>query len=159
MMKKFKRKDVKRAINHICKYIHMIPVGGWRRGKQEMKDIDFLTSKSLSYVVKKLSKINIVRLPSNIDKERRKFDFKYKINNRWIKVDVFRYKKGELPFAMLQYTGSKEFNIAMRVHAKKRNLKLNQYGLFRGDKKVLGIKTERDIFKKLKFTWHAPIDR
>ena len=58
--------------------------------------------------------------------------------------------------AALQYfTGSKEHNIHLRKIAISRGLKLNEYGLFKGDKRVAG-KTEQEIYKYLKMACPAP---
>ncbi|MBL4694463.1 DNA polymerase/3'-5' exonuclease PolX [Candidatus Gracilibacteria bacterium] len=53
------------------------------------------------------------------------------------------------------FTGSKEHNIRMRDLAKKKGLKLNEYGLMDGDKAVAG-KTEEGIFKKLGLPFIPP---
>lgn len=51
----------------------------------------------------------------------------------------------EFPFAFHHFTGSKEHNAAMRSRAKKIGLKLNEYGLFRGDK-LIPCPSEEKIF-------------
>lgn len=49
--------------------------------------------------------------------------------------------------AALQYfTGSKEHNIELRTIAVKKKLKINEYGVFRGDKRIAG-KTEAEVYK------------
>ena len=49
--------------------------------------------------------------------------------------------------AALQYfTGSKEHNIELRTLAIKKKLKINEYGVFRGDKRIAS-KTEADVYK------------
>ncbi len=51
--------------------------------------------------------------------------------------------------AALQYfTGSKEHNVALRGRARKRGLKVNEYGVFRGDEQVAG-RTEDDVYAAL----------
>lgn len=51
--------------------------------------------------------------------------------------------------AALQYfTGDKRHNIALRIIAEKKGLKLNEYGLWRGKKLIAG-KTEEEIYKAL----------
>ncbi|MDD5669780.1 MAG: PHP domain-containing protein, partial [Candidatus Omnitrophica bacterium] len=51
--------------------------------------------------------------------------------------------------------GSKNFNIKIRQRAVKQGLKINEYGVFRGDKLVAG-RTEKDIFKLLKLEYIEP---
>ncbi|HUR24732.1 MAG TPA: helix-hairpin-helix domain-containing protein [Candidatus Thermoplasmatota archaeon] len=50
--------------------------------------------------------------------------------------------------AMVYFTGSKEHNVALRALAMKRKWKLNEYGLFAGEKRVAGA-TEEDVYKAL----------
>ena len=47
--------------------------------------------------------------------------------------------------AMQYFTGSKEHNIVIRRRAQERGLKLNEYGLYRGDEYVAG-RTEEDVY-------------
>jgi DNA polymerase (family X) len=47
--------------------------------------------------------------------------------------------------AMQYFTGSKEHNIVIRRRAQERGLKLNEYGVFRGDEYVAG-RTEEDVY-------------
>lgn len=48
--------------------------------------------------------------------------------------------------ALHYFTGSKEHNIKIRDIAKKKGLKINEYGIFKG-KKIVGGKDENDVFK------------
>jgi len=57
--------------------------------------------------------------------------------------------------ALQYFTGSKEHNIAVRRMAISQNLKLNEYGLFRGSKMVAG-KTEEGIYEALGLKAMAP---
>ncbi|MBX3440857.1 MAG: DNA polymerase/3'-5' exonuclease PolX [Planctomyces sp.] len=58
--------------------------------------------------------------------------------------------------AALQYfTGSKEHNVELRRRAQERGLKLNEYGLFRGDERVAG-RTEEEIYAALDLPWIPP---
>lgn len=50
--------------------------------------------------------------------------------------------------ALQYFTGSTEHNIAMRRIAIEKGLKLNEYGVFRGDKMIAG-KTEEEVYKAL----------
>lgn len=58
--------------------------------------------------------------------------------------------------AALQYfTGSKTHNIGTRKLALEKGLKLNEYGMYKGDKKVAGA-TEEEIYKILDLEWVTP---
>lgn len=58
--------------------------------------------------------------------------------------------------AALQYfTGSKGHNIHLRGIAKARGIKINEYGVFKGKKKI-GGKEEKDVYRSLKMDWIDP---
>ena len=61
----------------------------------------------------------------------------------------------EYPFALNYFTGSVEHNTEMRAVAKKKNWKLNEYGLFNGEKKI-SCKNEEAIYKALGFHYVPP---
>ena len=83
------------------------------------------------------------------------------IDNKWIKLDIFKSSTKDYPFMLLYGTGSRDFNIAMRYSAKKKNWMLNQYELINLDtnRAFPGLKTEQDIFKKIGFEWKEPKNR
>jgi DNA polymerase (family 10) len=58
--------------------------------------------------------------------------------------------------AALQYfTGSKDHNIALRRIAQDRRLKLSEYGLFRGERRIAG-RTEEEVYEALGLAWIPP---
>lgn len=57
--------------------------------------------------------------------------------------------------ALLYFTGSKEVNVEMRKISIKKGLKLNEYGLFKGDELVAG-ETEEEIFSRLGIHYMEP---
>ena len=79
-----------------------------------------------------------------------------------IQADLRVVSDAEYPFALLYFTGSKEHNIVMRQRAIDRDLRLNEYGLFRSgaetrDPKLLvNCRTEEEIFEKLGLHYIPP---
>ena len=57
--------------------------------------------------------------------------------------------------ALNYFTGSKDHNVALRRIAQEKGLKLNEYGLFRGGKRIAG-KTEEEIYKALGLSFIPP---
>ena len=57
--------------------------------------------------------------------------------------------------ALQYFTGSKEHSIELRKIAIKKGYKLNEYGLFKGNK-VVASKTEKEIYNKLGFPYIEP---
>jgi DNA polymerase (family 10) len=55
----------------------------------------------------------------------------------------------------MYFTGSKDHNIAIRKIAVKKNLKLNEYGLFKGKKRIAG-KTENQVYERLGLSYLEP---
>jgi len=65
-----------------------------------------------------------------------------------VQVDLRLIKLKSYGAALQYFTGSKAHNIAVRKLAIKKGYKLNEYGLFKGDKLVAG-KTEKQVYDKL----------
>ena len=58
--------------------------------------------------------------------------------------------------AALQYfTGSQAHSVALRSMALRKGMKLNEYGVFRDDKKIAGL-TEEDVYEALGLPWIPP---
>ena len=72
-----------------------------------------------------------------------------------IQVDLRTVTDREFPFALHHFTGSKEHNIAMRGRAIEMGMKMNEYGLFKGEK-LVPCKDEEEIFNTLKLDYIPP---
>jgi DNA polymerase (family 10) len=57
--------------------------------------------------------------------------------------------------ALHYFTGSKAHNITVRKLAQKKGMKINEYGVFKNDKRIAG-KTEEGVFKKLGLPYIEP---
>jgi len=55
----------------------------------------------------------------------------------------------------LYFTGSKSHNIKLRKRAVQRDWKLNEYGLFKGKRRLAG-KTEESVYQRLNLKWIPP---
>jgi DNA polymerase (family 10) len=72
-----------------------------------------------------------------------------------IQVDCRVVEKRSFGAALVYFTGSKDFNIAIRQLAVKNGLKINEYGVFRKDKFIAG-ETEQAVFKTLGMAYVEP---
>jgi DNA polymerase (family 10) len=72
-----------------------------------------------------------------------------------LQVDVRVVLPESLGAALHYFTGSKAHNIAIRKLAQARGLKLNEYGVFRGAKRVAG-ETETSVFAAVGLPWIPP---
>lgn len=70
-------------------------------------------------------------------------------------VDIRVVPEKSYGSALQYFTGSKEHNIATRMVAINKGLKLNEYGVFRGSKMIAG-KTEEEVYKAIGLVWMAP---
>ncbi len=75
-----------------------------------------------------------------------------------VQVDVRVVPKESFGAASQYFTGSKEHNVRLREIAIKAGLKLNEYGLFKGEKMVAGD-VEEEIYQKLKLAYIEPLLR
>lgn len=72
-----------------------------------------------------------------------------------LQVDLRIVPEASYGAALMYFTGSKAHNIALRAIANDHGWKLNEYGLFSGERRIAGA-TEEEIYKKLKLAYIAP---
>lgn len=72
-----------------------------------------------------------------------------------LQVDLRAVPPASYGAALLYFTGSKAHNIALRQRARDAGLKLNEYGLFRGDRCIAG-ETEASIYRALGMPFIEP---
>jgi DNA polymerase (family 10) len=72
-----------------------------------------------------------------------------------IQVDLRVVPEASYGAALVYFTGSKAHNIAVRKIAQKRKLKINEYGVFKGKKRITG-RTEKDVYKQVGLPWIEP---
>ena len=72
-----------------------------------------------------------------------------------IHADLRIVSPREYPFALHHFTGSREHNVAMRGRAKQMGIKMNEYGLFRGET-LLPCRSEEEVFAALELAWVPP---
>jgi DNA polymerase (family 10) len=72
-----------------------------------------------------------------------------------VQVDCRVVEERSFGAALLYFTGSKNFNIKLRQIVIRKGLKLNEYGLFRNDKYLVG-RTEEEMFKALGLSYIEP---
>lgn len=72
-----------------------------------------------------------------------------------IELDLRVVPEESFGAAMQYFTGSKEHNVVLRQRAKDMGLKINEYGVFRGDETVAG-RTEEDVYAAVGLPWIPP---
>lgn len=136
--------DIVNEVNKIPGAEKAIFAGSLRRMRETIGDIDILTqSDDGKRVIESFTKMPFVRnvLVSGDTKGS-------VILRNGTQVDL-RVVGPESYGAALQYfTGSQAHNVKVRTIAVKKGLKINEYGLFHGSKKIAG-ETEGDVYEKL----------
>jgi DNA polymerase (family 10) len=118
--------------------------GSCRRRKETCGDLDILAISDDSAAA-------MDRLAANplVDKVLARGDTKQSVQLRnGMQLDLRVVPAASYGAAMQYFTGSKEHNIVIRRRAIERGLKVNEYGVFRGDEYVAG-KTEEDVYAAL----------
>lgn len=72
-----------------------------------------------------------------------------------LQVDLRVVPEKSFGTALLYFTGSQHHHVTLRDVSLKRDLKFNEYRLFRGDKQIAG-KTEEEIYQELGFSYIEP---
>ena len=72
-----------------------------------------------------------------------------------VNADLRIVAPDQFPYALHHFTGSREHNTALRGRAKEQGLRMNEYGLFRGDENIV-CRSEADIFAALGLAYIAP---
>ncbi len=127
--------------------------GSIRRRKEVIRDIDLVASVKPGHENAVMD--FFADLPS-VQSITAKGDTKSSVVlNIGINADLRIVSDKEFPFALHYLTGSKEHNTAMRGRAKKMGIKMNEYGLFKGEK-LIPCKDEAGIFKVLGLSYIPP---
>ncbi|SFR45197.1 DNA polymerase (family 10) [Marinobacter daqiaonensis] len=72
-----------------------------------------------------------------------------------LQVDLRVVKTASFGAALHYFTGSKAHNVAIRKMAVERKLKVNEYGVYRGRKRIAG-ETEEEVFEQVGLPWIPP---
>jgi len=72
-----------------------------------------------------------------------------------IQVDVRVVPEVSYGAALHYFTGSKAHNIALRSRAQRKRMKINEYGVFKGNRRVAG-RTEEEVFKAMGLPYIEP---
>ena len=125
--------------------------GSLRRGKETIGDIDILASGSR----KKEIIDTFVHLPlsgSILAQGETKGSI---VTADGIQLDLRVVEKDSFGAALQYFTGSKSHNVRLREIARRSGLKINEYGIFSGDRKVAGAR-EEEMYSALKMDWIPP---
>ena len=129
----------------------VIAAGSYRRGLETIGDLDILvTAPAGRAVMDRFVAYQEVRdvLARGATKSSVRLQSGLQVDLRVVPQDSYGA-------ALLYFTGSKAHNVVLRQLAQQRGLKLNEYGVFRGDKPIAG-ETEESVYASLGLPWIPP---
>ncbi|MDQ3975841.1 MAG: DNA polymerase/3'-5' exonuclease PolX [Thermoproteota archaeon] len=144
-------KQIEKRLQHIARVKNAVAAGSIRRMKETIGDIDYLVAANdpkrvIDFFVKMPEVQEIlgmgqakafVKLASGID------------------ADLLVVPEGSWGTALQYFTGSKEHSVQLRKIAISKGLRLNEWGVFEGDKRIAGA-TEEEVYKTLGLQWIPP---
>lgn len=129
----------------------VIAAGSLRRRKEVVGDLDILaTAAAGSEIMHRFVNYEDVKQVISQGETRSTIILK-----KGFQVDLRVVQQNSYGAALHYFTGSKAHNIAIRKLGQKKNLKINEYGVFRDDTRI-GGKTEEEIFASLDLAYIEP---
>lgn len=143
--------EIIKALKDSNTVIRCSEAGSLRRRKETVKDIDILASSNNGKAVMELfvSHPLVMQVTSKGDTKSSVF------LKGGIAADLRVVDDREYPYALHHFTGSKEHNVALRHIARREGLKINEYGIFKGEE-LVRCETEEDIFKVFGMNYIPP---
>jgi DNA polymerase (family X) len=125
--------------------------GSFRRSRETVGDLDVLvTSAEPERVFETFS-----HLPEVKEVRLRGGTKETVVLANGLQVDLRVVEPAAFGAAWLYFTGSKDHNVHLRSIARDRGLKINEYGIFRGEERV-GGRTENEMYGALDLAWIPP---
>jgi len=125
--------------------------GSYRRGMETVGDLDILaTHTEGSDIMERF--VNYEDVERVIAKGKTKSTVVLRFG---LQVDLRGVPEESYGSALHYFTGSKAHNVAIRQMGVKRKLKINEYGVFRGEKRIAG-RTEGEVYKQVGLPYIEP---
>lgn len=131
--------------------------GSLRRGKRILKDADILLIPQPKADPGRVRSIltGLADSGPEVEGVLGAGETKVSIRRGGLQVDFRIVKPESEPAALQHFTGSKEHNTILRGRAKTMGLKMNEYGVFRGEES-LPLEDERAVYRSLELPWIPP---
>jgi DNA polymerase (family 10) len=129
----------------------VVAAGSYRRSRETVGDLDILvTARKGSPVMDRFVEYDEVEKVLSKGATRSSI-----VLRSGLQVDVRRVARASFGAALQYFTGSKSHNIAIRRLGQQRGLKINEYGVFRFEKRVAG-KTEASVYQMVDLPYIPP---
>jgi DNA polymerase (family X) len=150
--------DAERIVNALREHmkgsrdvLRIEPAGSFRRRRETVGDLDLIAlARNAKPVVERLLKFPQVSETLGAGDTKATVVLK-----DGLQVDMRVVEPKSFGAAMVYFTGSKAHGVHLRTIAQRRELLLNEYGLWRGDKLVAG-EDEEGVYRALKLDWIPP---
>ena len=144
-------RDIMGRLERLSEVERMSVAGSVRRQRETIKDVDILVISSNPQKIMDVF-TGIPQVHEIVAKGATKSSIRTK---EGIQVDLRVVEPECFGAALCYFTGSKAHNIRIRELAVKRGLKINEYGIFRGDERI-GGKEEEEIFEAVDLPYIPP---
>ncbi len=142
----------------LCKFLaatrgvqHTVIAGSYRRAKETVGDLDLLVTAADSKPV-----MDRFTAYDEVAKVVAKGETRSTVILKCgLQVDLRVVEDSSFGAALHYFTGSKDHNIAVRRLGQKNGLKISEYGVYRGEKRVAG-NTEESVFKSVGLPFIPP---
>ena len=156
--RRFKWAEAEELIQSLLEYLEkndhistLLPAGSFRRSKETVGDIDILAiGDDPESIMKSFTSFDEVKKIVSKGKTRSTV-----ILRSGLQVDLRLVEEESYGAAMHYFTGSKDHNVAVRKIAQSKGYKLNEYGVFEGDRRR-GGSTEEEVFEMMGLRWIEP---
>ena len=165
-----------RLLSHLPLALRGVVVGSYRRGAVDSGDVDLLvtydssvTAKAASTAfqayVQSLQDTGVV-VDALVSGPKKWMGYTRLPGGKARRLDLLLTPPAEFGFAVLYFTGSDRFNVAMRAYANTKGLTLNEHGFklepkdgIHGSLPEMPLLTEASIFAFLRLTYIPPTER
>ena len=143
--------EIEQRLRELPEVSEVVVAGSTRRRKETIGDADIL---AISRKPEKVMECFVSMLEVLHVQAKGATKSMVKLKNG-MDVDLRVVEQESFGAALNYFTGSKDHNVALRRIAQEKGLKLNEYGLFRGEKRIAG-KTEEEVYKALGLAYIPP---
>jgi DNA polymerase (family 10) len=142
------------ALRALPQVVRLSIAGSLRRRKEIVKDVDMVASVAAD-ADRQAVMGALVALPQVADVIGRGETKTSVILRAGMAMDFRLVTDDEFPYALHHFSGSKDHNVALRTRAHAQGIKINEYGLFRGEERI-PAKDEREFYAALGMAYVEP---
>ena len=144
-------RSIVRALRAVPSVHEVAYAGSLRRARETVGDLDILATadrpESVFDAFSRLPEVREVRLRGSTKET--------VVLRQGLQVDLRVVEPAAFGAALQYFTGSKDHNVRLRSLARERGLKVNEYGVYRGDERIAG-RTEAEVYAALGLAWIPP---